>query len=787
MAMTVWRGTRASVFLLALTAMRGSAWGQRRAILAGDCVRGVREGGGRRSGATVGTPVSLDQEIEVGEGCAARLPGGDWRGLAPGWRSFLQLAAEAGQAPRGGGWSREAVPYVLELARCGRSSPRGAEGLRCARIQRLNLSSCVRWLGVESVLLAEVAGSQDGGARASLPIRLRRRHEEVCRGEVRVGTTILAGDGRELVTDAGQPLEVSIGLTGGDASAPRLLLGTISARVVRTELQRRFDTARVRGEGEASPLWTLRAPGGLWGLAPHESLGAVAVDELQVAADAGWLTLSRGDSSRGDSSRGDSSRGDSSRGDSSRGGIVFEGEGRSALGRVPDALFAEALAARFGEPGTALAPTASEAREALAQAKACLPGRYEAGSAQTCVDFLHTISSDLSALGRDSIERTLRLERTLWRVTARGPEARGPEATERARVGGVEGPALLPWVASVGDRIAIEGDARGLFVCDEQGCGSLAARATVALARPGLHELREAPDPERARTASARTLARWVVIDPWGGWAPVGLWGEADEGRAPWAQVARDDEGTFAFERRVHAMTSRLSVSARSVAVWSRARAEGATTSVLSGDVGLIASDARAAGAPSASALVLVLSREESCPEASARAVRAGALIEPDALPPGSVFHVLLAQDRGPERPLACLATARLRVRPRRALAAAGPVVLGVLGDPRLAWLSPWDHGGALAVMVPAVYLRATAGPWLATELSLVGSMGFAPVRVAIDALGPAAVLDARAGVVTAGVAMFAPRWSSDRAPQFNISPFVSLDVGALYELAGGR
>jgi hypothetical protein len=151
------------------------------------------------------------------------------------------------------------------------------------------------------------------------------------------------------------------------------------------------------------------------------------------------------------------------------------------------------------------------------------------------------------------------------------------------------------------------------------------------------------------------------------------------------------------------------------------------------------------------------------------------------------VFYAFLAQDQGPSRRLACLARVRFRVRPRRTLAAAGPLTVGVLGDPHLAWFSPWESWGAVGAIVPAIYARASVGAWLSTELSVAGVAGFAPGRGAIDVVGPALVFDVRAAVLTVGAALFVPRLSSDRGPAFSLAPFVALDVGSIYELAGGR
>jgi hypothetical protein len=768
------RAAGALAVLCAWAWSSGPAWAQQsggrraREATSGRCVQNAPPG-----------PVSPDTVLHIDPSCSVRGEPEGGRGAGVGGEPERPIhGALRRDESVTGGTADLSVLRLLQIAGLEVSSmrptdvPRSLEFWRGtgARVERILLSGCIHTLRVSDVLRGEV--DRTAVESSDVPaLRVTRVLDErspsrpaYCPGAVWVGETRVDERHGSLVRVASGS-EVTIG-AANDGPALRLRLGTLSAELRRTPLQERFRLLGQGGGEGARPLWTVRAADGLWGLAVHPDLPSDVREELRVAADARLVSLSVDGQDRGD--------------------VTFAGQAPS-MGRVPDRLFADALAARFGERGAALAPTASEAREALGRAKVCLPSRYDARAARTCVDFIATISSDLAELRRDSIERTLWLERTLWRITARGPEAVMRAGVERARVGGVDDPSVLPWVVSVGDRVGVEGDARGLFVCDEQGCEGMGGRGSVALARAGLHELREAPSLEAARTASARTVGRWVVVDPWAGWIPVGLWPGPEVGSIPWARVARDDERTFAFERRVHALVARVAVSARSVAVWSRGRAEGVTTSVLSGDVGVIASDARGAAAPSGSALVLVLSRDEPCPDGSARAVRERAVTEPESLPPGSVFHVLLAQDRGGDRPLACLATARMRVRPRRAIAAAGSTVFGALGDPRVAWLTPWDHGGAIAVMVPAMYLRTTAGPWFATELALVGSAGFAPGRGAADALGAAILLDARAGVVTAGVAMFAPRWSSDRAPQFNVSPFLSLDVGALYEMAGGR
>lgn len=310
----------------------------------------------------------------------------------------------------------------------------------------------------------------------------------------------------------------------------------------------------------------------------------------------------------------------------------------------------------------------------------------------------------------------------------------------------------------------------------------------ATLDESGLYELRAAPSLDLARTAQATTLARWTAIDVLHDWLPVGLVTSRETLPGPlWMQLARDDDETFAWERRTHTLSSRMVFSERSVAVYARARAEAGAESVLTSDVPVLSSDTRRAGAPSGSALTVVLSRDERCPDVRAMDARATATVEPDSLAPGSVFYAFLAQDHGPSRRLACVARARFRVRPRRTVAAVGPLTVGVLGDPRLAWFAPWENWGAVGAIVPAIYTRASAGPWFSTELSIAAVSGFAPSRGAIDVVGPALVIDVRAAVLTVGAAMFTPRLSTDRGPAFSLSPFVALDVGSIYELAGGR
>ncbi|MFO0561254.1 MAG: hypothetical protein U0269_24765 [Polyangiales bacterium] len=744
------------------------------------------------------TPAPLDgvatlvDDIVVEPRCeiALRQDAAQWVPVDPGARSFLALVAEAQ------GFAREQprtfalvnLPHAIYARRIGaapaavrpdreRHGRRGrSAALAGAPGQSfVLLSRCVDTLGQRPSLEARVLPA----ARVCEgPLEVRATQSASCPAQLRVGAVELEANRDAQLAACAGGVSATYSIDAGSGRDPlRVIVGMVLARDAATPLQQHFRSLSASERAPTEPLFIARATAGLWGLAFNPRAERDLRAELRAAAAADELVFAQGDRALGT--------------------VILTGADEDeSRARVPDAVFRAAMSAKYGPAGGSLSPTMREAREALSSLRVCLPGRYRArpsvidrvSDRDACAPLARVLSADESALERDVAQRRLWAERTLWRVSVRGLEPIERERVEPVILRANEARPALGWVLSTGDRVGVEGDPRGLFLCRESGCAPLNESGQATLDESGLYELRAAPSLELARTAQATTLARWTAIDVLHDWVPVGLVTSRETLPGPlWMQLARDDDETFAWERRTHTLSSRVVFSERSVAVYARARAEASAESVLTSDVPVLASDTRRAGAPSGSALTVVLSRDERCPDVRAMDARAMATVEPDSLAPGSVFYAFLAQDQGPSRRLACVARARFRVRPRRTVAAVGPLTVGVLGDPRLAWFSPWENWGALGAIVPAIYTRASVGAWFSTELSVAAVSGFAPGRGAIDVVGPALVLDVRAAVLTVGAAMFVPRLSSDRAPVFSVAPFVALDVGSIYELAGGR
>ncbi len=745
---------------------------------------------------------TLVDDIVVERGCevALRQDAERWVPVAPGERSFLALVAEAqgvgSSAPRT--FALVDLPRAIYARRTSaeRSVPASATRAptrprRRSRSAALSgapgqsfvlLSRCVDSLGSRPLVDPQVLPA----ARACEgPLEVRTTASASCPAQIRVGSTPLeAGRPATLASCAGG-VPASYSVDAGSGRDPlRVIVGMVLAREAATPLQRRLhalaEDSSATGPAalaDSRALYSARVTGGIWSFVPAEDADSELLSEARASAAAGELVLARGDRSLG--------------------AVAFTADERGAWsGRFPDAVFARAMREKFGSIGASLAPTVAEARAALAPLRVCIPGRYEArpspigtlSNRDACAPLRRVVTENEATLERDIARRRLWAERTLWRVSARGVDPIERSRTEPVVLRAAHTNTALSWVLSTGDRVGVEGDPRGLYVCHEEGCAPLDSSGQRSLESSGLYELRAATDEALARTAQATTLARWVVIDPLRDWTPVGLVTRNDLLPGPlWMQLARDDDETYAFERRVHSLDSRVAFTERSVVVRARARSEGEVESVLVSDIALLANDPRRAGAAARSALTVVLSRDERCPDARASDVRAQAIVDPNALAPGAVFYAFLAEDQGASRPLACLSRARFRVRPRRTIASVGPLVVGALGDPRLAWFSPWEQWGAVGAIVPALYARASMGPWISTEMSIAVVGGFAPGRGALDVVGPALVLDVRAAVLTIGAALFIPRLSSDRAPTVSFAPFVALDIGSIYELAGGR
>ena len=128
-------------------------------------------------------------------------------------------------------------------------------------------------------------------------------------------------------------------------------------------------------------------------------------------------------------------------------------------------------------------------------------------------------------------------------------------------------------MVSVGDRVAVSGDAAELYACIDNTCRVLrsAEEDGVSAWRSGLLEVRRARSLDAAMSSEGLTLARMVVIDPARDWLPAGLVRAGDapapEGR-PWAGVAHDEPAVFAYVRRVSSLSFGLVTTETAAAAW---------------------------------------------------------------------------------------------------------------------------------------------------------------------------------------------------------------------------
>ncbi len=608
-----------------------------------------------------------------------------------------------------------------------------------------------------------------------------------------VGSTVLAVNRPSVTVETtGDFLVYAARATTGGRPSVGMLVGTVRPGDPLTPLRRAF-------AGTTEAPW-LRADWGDDGaLSLHQAAGlsddAWAEFATAASADALWLT----DIPRPDNPGAAPKVHGSVRllGDEGRGGVA-----------VPLRLVSEMMRRRYGPASAAMVPTLTEWQGLLHQLQVCLAPSYAAAHAPPperlppaarCARLANVMAAlSLPEAVASPLPQQLCIQRGTWRLRAGAPEAAAtlpPVCLPLARVpaSAEERPGATE-IVTVGDRLAVSGDATGLYACIDNTCRVLHAdegEAGLTAWRGGLLEVRRARSLDAALSSEGVTLVRAVVVDPGRDWLPLGLVqtprppGSPDR---PWSSLVHDEPAVFAFVRRVSHLSFGLTLSPAAAAAWN---VPGAPT-LLGAEIPVAGGFQGAAGPPPSSALVALVRADAQCPTQPAGQARRALGVDPNALLPDQEFTVFLARYRDDETPFECLAAARFRVRARRTrqvLRAAPWLHLGLLGDVQWAFFlrTPFATGP----MIPVGYAAARLPFGFRAEAAVNLTAGVTFDDAALTRAGVGVSLSVGWGpralprIVSVGAMLHLADGTRDDEPL--VSPYAALNLGALVDLVGGR
>ncbi len=703
----------------------------------------------------------LTDEISVDRGCRVSLsldePG---REIPLGRWSYLQLVA-AIQRPNENSRSviqLSQLPREIFFRRTSHSHP-----------ESVLLSRCVDSLATDAVQTQ--IHDRDQYCDGTLSIAADARS---CPAQLSLQDTVLLSSQQSLsLCRDDRPLgslEI-FASSGRPDDRAQLSIGHVETNTAGTPLQRAL---RELQNSTEIPVWfSLATSHGMLVLEPTSSLSAASnvLNELRVASASQQLIVATGDRVIGHG--------------------VFTNEGQFL--RLQDRVWADDLQREYGPVARVFAPLAQDAIRAVQGVKLCIPTQYSAPTLARAPLGRRLDRRDLCVPIRLAHDTPTRLRQSLGitqvlvtqhhrQMTTTGAVVSGATRTSREVLLEQMNQARQTSVLSVGDTIAVTGPRDELYICSENGACAPVGPQGHTMTQSGVTELRRAPTQQDAESAQAMAVARWIVLNPWRDWVMDGLVTSRESVPGPlWEQLRHDDGETFSYERRVSALDSHVAWSAGAVALRQHWSAQLQT--VLTTDVPALTGVAPSLGARSQSALAVVFSRSEQCPATEHERV------DPNALLPATVFYGHLQRQDDSRW---CIASVKFRVRYRRVFATSGLTSFGYLGDPRIAWFSPWVQWGAVGMIVPAVFARVSLGPWSAAELSLsaIAGASVSPSLMSPSSLsvtGPALTGDIRFGVITFGGSLFVPQLLGVTPVQVRFEPFVSLDLGSLYELVGGR
>ncbi|MDO9021637.1 MAG: hypothetical protein Q7V43_32220 [Myxococcales bacterium] len=581
----------------------------------------------------------------------------------------------------------------------------------------------------------------------------------------------------------GVPAGYRLALTSPTLAGSWIDLGPVDLWARSTPMQRFFAThqsiATVTTDWRSGSL-VLR-PVGPW-------TGSLVFEELLLAAAAGELWLGRDHRAIAD--------------------LTGYLGARPRELRLPDAVVDAVMERRYGPAGRGMAPTRSDWLEVFAGLSLChireyLPRDPGVGASipsdARCVPLETLVELPGEVVGRGPRAYRATVMHRSTQVTHRDARRDGPAQPHTVAFGFglLRSAETFPDVVTRGDELRLEAPrARPWSACVEGRCapivGVLDAAVTTTVLASGLMEIR----PGRLEGRAARqgiAVMRVVTVDPVTDWVPVGL-GRGDEGLGRWTALTHDEPDVFTFSRRSSRLDFSLSLSPAAVAAWNHRGPSGPpeATTVLVADLPLASARIHPPAATPPAALMLVARRGPDCPAITARRLRAEVPLDPRTLPVDAVFHLHLAQWIADDLPLRCLARASLRVRPERTVASAWPARTALVGDLQAVLLParPIAVGLALPLLYGQVHVAggfvvesafaATAlvdvdrGTVQRAGLSFTSSLSWG-VSSAVPRLLSVGVL---INVFTTGQGEHTPR---------GVAPYASLNLGALYDLLGGR
>ncbi|MEZ4393810.1 MAG: hypothetical protein R3A48_22285 [Polyangiales bacterium] len=487
---------------------------------------------------------------------------------------------------------------------------------------------------------------------------------------------------------------------------------------------------------------------------------------------------------------------------------------------LPAGMVERAMRERYGRAGGAMSPNLREWETLRRGLQVCVAERYahapDAASpsrlpSDTRCARLASVtpaitlqSAQAAADAAPATPGQLCLQRNLWRLTARGmvPERALPP---QCLTLGADPPSTLP-LASVGDRASLAGAGQGHFLCIENHCRPVVAEEGgrgLRVWRAGLAELRRATSAEGALSRESLTLARFVAIDPLTDLHPVGLISgapipasetspedeaeRADELRpGPWSTVPHDELDVFAYVRRRNALRLYLTTTPAGAGLWNTRERE----TVLTTQLPVAGGVQRSEGSPPGSGLVVLLTREATCPTEPSAGARARPAYDPDARVVDQTVHAFVARDLGAGEPFECVAHAAFRVREARAVAPTSWLHLGLLGDAQAAFFlaDPVSFG----VIYPVAYAQARlpVGFHLEGAVSATASVNFSDGELSRAGAGVSLALGwgplgVAPRMISVGAMLHLATGSTDNNPW--VSPYVALNLASILDALGGR
>ncbi|MCA9609623.1 MAG: hypothetical protein KC619_28690 [Myxococcales bacterium] len=748
--------------------------------------------------------VSLHDTVRLAAGCeyalAANGPYSAPGSLASRDVDFLEIyqhLAATGTAPTGD-------PRLVYARR--RAAP--------AEQHTLMLRYCTHYLIEEQLGFRVVPEAGSGG------LRVQRETPAQCEA-AQLELRVIGGVGNTLLANATPAHRLPVGtgsleLPQGDwsiyAARPDgtvgLRVGVFRTQRVVTPLQNHLRSAGAEN-ADVPPLlaarWDPNGPGLLFAPTDHVLTQDMLWPELRTAADAGVLWLARA-------------------GATERpvviGNVELEGSEPPRV-RLPDSAVRESMRAIYGDTGDVLVPTNEDWQEVFHGLAMCLtPSYHEAhpasvgamvpeGSACASLGGLAILAQQGTSTGgggAGDVPAQLCLRHAPQRMSADEPRQELPEEGDCFRLpepGASEAPPSR--VAVAGDRITLEG--HGLCVLiDGAPLAPVEGSEGEYVLHAGLLEVRQSGG---AGCASPQAIARLrlPVFDPAHEWHPVGMYAGANEEAmacaaseglvCPWRAIPHDESDVFAYVEPRNELVFRMSTSEAVRAAIVRmhgGQSFGADVPVLAGVEGQVG------GSPPA-AVVAFVTRDDRCPDVPMRELRAQPPLDPDGLLADATFHVFLLASRGESEAPACLADARFRSRPSRALFAETfgdflGMEIGLLGDTQVVFFG--NDPIAMGMMLPLAWFRMSPGiRFIALEIGLNLTMGVAFPQQMFDAQ-PSRIGASLSWALSFGIPDYLPRilsvggmlhGAAETSAIDNpiVSFYVSLNLATLVDLAGGR